>query len=153
MSESTIEYTMQKARWSLAQCVLLASALPFALFSGCKSAPAPAAQVTVQAAHPEQGPISEQIGADAILAPIAQAAIEPRITAPVKKFYVQRGQKVKAGELLVTLENADLAAAAKDNKGTLEAAQAAYATQTKAQVPEDTLKAESDLAQAKANST
>jgi len=151
MSESTIEYTMQKARWSLAQCVLLASALPFALFSGCKSAPAPAAQVTVQAAHPEQGPISEQIGADAILAPIAQAAIEPRITAPVKKFYVQRGQKVKAGELLVTLENADLAAAAKDNKGTLEAAQAAYATQTKAQVPEDTLKAESDLAQAKAN--
>ena len=58
---------------------------------------------------------------------------------------------MKAGELLVTLENADLAAAATDNKGSLEAAEAAYATATKAQVPEDTLKAESDLAQAKAN--
>ena len=51
-----------------------------------------------------------------------------------------------AGELLATLENADLTAAAMDNKGSLEAAQAAYATTTKAQVPEDTLKAESDLA-------
>ena len=38
-----------------------------------------------------------------------------------------------------------------DNRGSLEAAQAAYATTTKAQVPEDTLKAESDLAAAKAN--
>jgi multidrug resistance efflux pump len=38
-----------------------------------------------------------------------------------------------------------------DNKGSLEAAQATYATTTKAQVPEDTQKAESDLAQAKAN--
>ena len=151
MSEMMIEYSTRRAWRPLARCVLLASALPFTLFSGCKSAPAPAAQVTVQAAHPLQGPISDEITADAILAPIAQAAIEPRITAPVKKFYVQRGQKVKAGELLVTLENADLAAAAMDNKGTLEAAQATYATQTKAQVPEDTLKAESDLAQAKAN--
>jgi len=58
---------------------------------------------------------------------------------------------VKAGELLATLENNDLAAAAMDNKGTYMAAQAAYDTATKAQVPEDTLKAESDLAQAKAN--
>jgi len=39
--------------------------------------------------------------------------------------------------LLVTLENADLAAAAMDNKGSLEAAQAAYATATKVQVPEE----------------
>jgi multidrug resistance efflux pump len=38
-----------------------------------------------------------------------------------------------------------------DNKGSYLAAQAAYDTATKAQVPEDTLKAESDFAQAKAN--
>ena len=109
------------------------------------------AQVTVQAAHPEQGPIAEHITADAVLAPLAQAAIEPKISAPVRKFYVQRGSRVKAGELLATLENNDLAAAAMDNQGSYMAAQAAYATTTKAQVPEDTLKAESDLAQAKAN--
>ncbi len=107
--------------------------------------------MTVQAEHPEQGPIAEQISADAILAPVAQAAIAPKISAPIKKFYVERGQSVHAGELLATLENTDLVAAAMDNKGSLEAAQANYDTTTKAQVPEDTLKAESDLAQAKAN--
>ena len=131
--------------------VLAAAALPLVLLAGCKQSAAPQVQVTVQAEHPEMGPISEQINADAILQPLAEAAITSRISAPVKKFYVQRGQRVKAGELLVTLENADLAAAAMDSKGSLEAAQAAYATATKAQVPEDTLRAESDFAQAKAN--
>jgi len=126
-------------------------ALPIVFLPGCKNAAAPPVLVTVQAQHPVQGPISEQIAADAILAPIAQAAIAPRISAPVRKFYVQRGQRVRAGELLVTLENADLSAVAMDNKGSLEAAQAAYATATKAQVPEDEQKAESDFAQAKAN--
>jgi multidrug efflux pump subunit AcrA (membrane-fusion protein) len=38
-----------------------------------------------------------------------------------------------------------------DNQGSLTAAQASYNTETQAQVPEDTLKAQSDLAQAKAN--
>ncbi len=125
--------------------------LLLALLPGCKNAAAPPVQVTVQAQHPVQGPIAEQIAADAILAPIAEAAIAPKITAPIKKYYVQRGERVKEGELLLTLENADLTAAAMDNRGSLEAAQATYATTTKAQVPEDTLKAESDLAAAKAN--
>jgi multidrug efflux pump subunit AcrA (membrane-fusion protein) len=86
-----------------------------------------------------------------VLAPLAQAAIEPKISAPVHKFMVQRGARVKEGQLLAVLENKDLAAAALDNKGSYVAAQAAFDTATKAQVPEDTLKAESDLAQAKAN--
>jgi HlyD family secretion protein len=58
---------------------------------------------------------------------------------------------VKEGELLAVLENADLTATAQDNKGSYEAAQAAFATATKAQVPEDVQKAELDTAQAKAN--
>ena len=119
--------------------------------SGCKKEETPAPEITVQAEHPEQGPISEHIVSDAILAPLAQAAIAPKISAPVRKFYVQRGSKVREGDLLAVLENSDLAAAAQDNKGTYEAAQAAYATATKAQVPEETQKAELDLAQAKAN--
>lgn len=131
--------------------LLTALAVPVVLFSGCKKEEAVEAQVTVQAEKPERGAISEQITADAVLAPVAQAAIEPKITAPVKKFYVERGQRVKAGELLAELENSDLAAAAEDNQGAYEAAQATYATTTKGQVPEDMLKAESDLAQAKAN--
>ncbi len=125
--------------------------LSLASLPGCKKEAAPEIQVTVQAEHPEQGPIAEHIVADAVLAPQAQAAIAPKISAPVRKFFVQRGSRVEAGELLATLENNDLAAAAKDNRGSYEAAEAAYDTATKAQVPEDTLKAESDLAQAKAN--
>lgn len=125
-------------------------ALPLAL-AGCGKEEAPETQVTVQAEHPETGSIVEHVTADAILEPMAQAAIAPRFSAPVKKFFVRRGSRVKAGELLATLDNADLKAAALDSQGSYEAAQAAYDTATKAQVPQDTLTAESDVATAKAN--
>ncbi|GGG85193.1 efflux RND transporter periplasmic adaptor subunit [Edaphobacter dinghuensis] len=119
---------------------------------GCnKQEVAPTSEVYVKAVHPTPGSISEQITADATLAPLAQAAISPKVTAPVKKFYVQRGAHVKAGQLLVTLENNDLQAAALDNKGAYTAAQGAYATETRAQVPANLIKAQTDLAQAKAN--
>ncbi|MGC2612385.1 MAG: efflux RND transporter periplasmic adaptor subunit [Terracidiphilus sp.] len=131
--------------------MLVAALLPMLVFAGCKKEETPAPEITVQAEHPEQGAISDHITADAILAPLAQAAIVPKINAPVKKFYVQRGAKVKEGELLAVLENADLVGAAQDNKGSYEAAQAAFATATRAQVPEDAQKAELDYAQAKAN--
>lgn len=108
-----------------------------------------AAIVTVQAEHPEVGEISERIVTDATLSPVAQAAISPKITAPVREFYVQRGSKVKAGQLLAVLENRDLSAQALDNKGQYAAAQASFDMQTKAQVPEDYRKAELDVAQAK----
>jgi HlyD family secretion protein len=134
-----------------ARIVVIAVLLPVALFSGCKKEETPTPEVTVQAEHPEQGSISEHITADAILYPLAQAAIQSKISAPVKKFYVLRGAKVKQGQLLAVLENRDLTATEQDNKGSYEAAQAAYATATKAQVPEDVQKAELDYAQAKAN--
>ena len=125
--------------------------LPLLLFPGCKKDAPAETEVTVQAEHPEQGPIAEHIVADAVLAPLAQAAIAPKISSPVRQFYVQRGAHVAQGQLLATLENNDLTAAALDNKGSYMAAEAAFATATKAQVPEDTQKAESDVTQAKAN--
>ena len=125
--------------------------LAVGVVAGCKKEAAPVVEVTVQAEKPEVGAISEHLVADAVLEPVAQAAIVPKISSPVKKFYVQRGAHVREGELLATLENGDLTAAAMDSKGSYMAAEAAYATETKAQVPEDTLKAEADLAQGKAN--
>jgi len=132
---------------------LLASAIAlFVAATGCaKKENAPEVQVEVQAAHPTQGPIAAHITSDAVLAPLAQAAIAPKISAPVKKFYVQRGSRVKAGELLATLENSDLTAAVLDNEGSYTAAKAVYEASTRAQVPEDYQKAELDFAQAKAN--
>jgi HlyD family secretion protein len=152
MNEFAPDRTLMKLRMPMPSRILLGSALVATLVvAGCKKEETPAPEVTVQAEHPEQGAISQHITADAILAPLAQAAIQPKITAPVKKFYVQRGAKVKEGQLLAVLENADLIGSAQDNKGAYEAAQAAYATATKAQVPEDVQKAELDYAQAKAN--
>jgi RND family efflux transporter MFP subunit len=129
----------------LALCLLVSLA-------GCskKEEAAPSA-VSVEAATAQIEPITEHVATDAVLSPLAQAAISPKITAPVKTFYVQRGSHVKAGQLLATLDNQDLKAAVTDNQGALDAAQATYQTQVKAQVPEDYQKAELDLAQARAN--
>jgi len=119
---------------------------------GChKAEETPTPEATVQAASPKIGSISAVIRADATLSPLAQAAIEPKITAPIKQFLVQRGARVKQGQLLAILENSDLSAVALDNQGAYAAAQAAYQTATKATVPEDLTKAQLDLNQAKAN--
>jgi len=126
----------------------LAALLPIACSKSAQTAPT---EVYVQAVHPVRGAISEPITADATLAPLAQAAISPKVTAPVKKFFVQRGSHVKAGQLLATLENSDLEAAALDNKGAYNAAQGTYDIATGATVPEDAVKAELDLTQATAN--
>jgi HlyD family secretion protein len=107
----------------------LTTMLLFAMFlQGCKTAneAETTALVTVQAERPEIGEISEHIMADATLSPLAQAAISPKITAPVRTFYVQRGSKVKAGQLLAVLENRDLTAQEIDNRGQYSAAQAAF---------------------------
>jgi multidrug efflux pump subunit AcrA (membrane-fusion protein) len=119
---------------------------------GCKSAndKTEAPVVTVQAAQPTNGPISEEITADAILAPLAQAAIAPRISAPILREYVQRGQSVKQGQLLITLEDRDLRGAAADTQGAVATAQAAYTTAVNASIPDDVKKAQTDLDQARA---
>jgi HlyD family secretion protein len=119
---------------------------------GCKKTDDTAEKpvVTIQAVHPETGSITEDIDADATLAPVAQAAILPKITSPVRKFYVQRGSHVTAGQLVATLENEDLAAAAMDNQGAYTSAQGAYAATTQSAVPEEQTRARLDLEQAKA---
>ncbi len=135
-----------------AACRMLAAALLCMAVPGCKQqkeTPAEAV-VIVRAARPEIAPISELIEGDAILAPQAQAALSPKISAPVKKFYVQRGARVHVGQLLVALEDRDLQATALDNRGSYKAAQALYDDTMGARVPQETQKAELDLAQAKA---
>jgi HlyD family secretion protein len=140
-------------RWRYSTTRLLCSLLIACLgFSGCrKSNEAPEAAVSVQAEHPTVGPISEEIAADAVLAPLAQAAIVPRISAPILTEPVQRGTRVNKGQLLLTLEDRDLRGAALDSQGNLAQAQAAYTAATLATIPEDAQKAELDVAQAKAN--
>src|SRR5882724_1940446 len=126
-------------------CVALAMAV-FIAATGCgKGEKEEAPEVTVQAAPAATADISRVVNTEGIIFPIAQSAITPKINAPVKKFYVVRGQKVRQGQLLATLENRDLSAAALDNKGAYEQAEASYSTTIGATLPEENAKAELDL--------
>jgi HlyD family secretion protein len=88
----------------------------------------PQPTVTVQVATAEKKAIQSTVTADAILYPRDQAAIVPRINAPVKKFYVDKGSRVHAGQLLAELEDTDLQGALTENAGGYQQAEAAYQT-------------------------
>ncbi len=132
---------------------LLCATLPWFAIAGCGKKAAedtPSVLVSVQVAHPERGTISDHVISDAVLSPLAQAALSPRISAPVRRFYVQRGSHVAAGQLLATLENRDLQAAAIDTQGSYAAAEAAFDSTKGAQVPDETQRSRLDVAQAAA---
>jgi multidrug efflux pump subunit AcrA (membrane-fusion protein) len=117
---------------------------------GCGSeekAKDPVAIVQTTMAH--RTTISKTISADAVVFPLQQAVLTPKITSTIKTFLVQRGSRVRKGQLLAVLENADLSAAAEQSKGEFEQAEAGYATTTGASLPEQIQKAELDTAAAK----
>lgn len=103
--------------------------------------------VTVQVSPVERTTIQHVVTAQAILFPLQQSAIVPKISAPVEKFLVKRGSPVRAGQLLAVLENRDLSAATQDTQGALNQAQATYETTTAASLPEEIQKAQADTQQ------
>lgn len=122
--------------------LLACAAIACAGCSGKKPAAAPA--VSVQAAAVQQKSISEIVSTEAVLYPQSEASIVPKITAPVQKFYVNRGSHVKKGELIAQLENKDLQAALQQAEGAFEQAKAAYATNTQVNLPADIQSAQLD---------
>jgi HlyD family secretion protein len=118
------------------------------LAAGCsKEPPGKEPVVSVETAVVHETTIKRIVSADAILFPVHQAAITPKISAPVREFHIQRGSPVHRGQLLAVLENADLAAAEIENKGGYQQAQATYETATAANLPEEMQKAELDVQQ------
>jgi multidrug efflux pump subunit AcrA (membrane-fusion protein) len=69
-----------------------------------------APEVTVDVAPVLATAISQKIAADAIIYPIQQAGVPSKISAPIKKLYVERGAHVRAGQLVAELESQDLIA-------------------------------------------
>lgn len=133
----------------LTRCVALAAVLGLVM-TGCgKGEKEEAPEVAVQAAPAATADISRVVNTEAVIFPVAQSSITPKINAPVKKFYVARGQRVRQGQLLATLENRDLSATALDNKGAYEQAEAAYSTSVNATLPEEIAKSETDVQTAK----
>ena len=131
-------------RRRLPHLVLLLSAL--VLLAGCGKKEEKEAEpvAPVQTAEVRTDSIRRVIEADGILYPRNQASVVPKISAPVKTFYVNRGDHVREGQLLALLENRDLAAAAEESKGQFDQAEANYRSTTSAAVPEQVVKAQTD---------
>src|SRR6476646_6797628 len=103
-------------------------------------APAP-----VQVTAVTQDTIRRIVGGDGVLFPRDQASVSPKIAAPVTKFYVNRGDHVKAGQLLATLENRDLTASAAEARVAVVQAESNLRSTQGATVPEAMVKAQTDL--------
>ena len=123
-----------------AGCLLLFAA-------GCsrEDTPEPEPVAPVQTAVAQRAPIQRIIQARAILHPVDQASVTPKISAPVKEFYVNRGDRVRRGQLLALLENTDLTAAVAEARGDYEQAEANYRSTTTVTLPEDISKAQAEV--------
>jgi HlyD family secretion protein len=103
-------------------------------------APAP-----VQVTAVTQDTIRRIVAGDGVLFPRDQASVTPKIQAPVQKFFVSRGDHVKAGQLLATLENRDLTAQAAESKGAVDQAESNLRATQGATIPEAVVKAQTDV--------
>ncbi|HEX4230407.1 MAG TPA: efflux RND transporter periplasmic adaptor subunit [Bryobacteraceae bacterium] len=99
----------------------------------------------VQVAKAIRGSIEHIVTAQGVLYPIRQSAITPKITAPVQHFLVNRGDHVREGQLIAQLENRDLVASALESKALYTQAESQYQTVTGGTLPEDMIKARTDL--------
>lgn len=130
------------------------AALMIALLCGCgkakeKETADVEAPTPVQVDDVTRGPIDLIVTADAVLYPVNQANVTSKISAPVRRITVNRGDHVKAGQLLAELESRDLAASAQESRNQLDQAQASYQTTTRATIPEDRTRAEADVQSAR----
>jgi HlyD family secretion protein len=133
-----------RIKLSVLSCAIL-------LAAGCarkeETAQEPAAPVRVAAA--QRSAIQRIITARAILFPANQAVVMPKLSAPVREFFVNRGDHVRKGQLLAQLENNDLTASAVEARGMVDEAEAGYHNTTAATLPEEMTRAQSDVQSAK----
>lgn len=155
----TFETSPQLRPWHRLQPVIAFSNTPHAVaviligalaLAGCgKSKPADADEAeppaAVQVDDVTRGPIDLIVEGDAVLYPVNQANVTSKISAPLRRILVNRGDSVKAGQLLAELESRDLVASADESKNQLDQAQAALEMTSAATVPEDRTKALADV--------
>jgi multidrug efflux pump subunit AcrA (membrane-fusion protein) len=114
-----------------------------------KSEPEIAPVVTVDVSPVLLSRIQKTIRTEGLIYPRQQAAIVPKIAAPIARAYVQRGTRVRAGQLLLELEHADLAGTTTESRAAYDQAVANYETAAKATIPEEVDKAELEVRAAK----
>src|SRR5215475_4658649 len=107
-------------------------------------APAP-----VQVTAVTQDTIRRIVAGDGVLFPRDQASVMPKIAAPVQRFLVQRGDHVKAAQLLAVLESRDLTATVAESRAQLTQAEANLRSTEAATLPEAMVKAQTDVESAR----
>src|SRR5437016_6719786 len=148
MKLTTMNTTLTFLRKWIAPFSTMAAILCVA--SGCsKAEKEKEAVVYVQTTPARRAPISQVISAEAVVYPLEQATIAPKITSTIKRFHVQRSARVKKGQLLAELENGDLSGVALASKGDYKQAEATYITTVASGLPQQIQKAELDAANAK----
>ncbi|MBZ5607594.1 MAG: efflux RND transporter periplasmic adaptor subunit [Acidobacteriia bacterium] len=126
-------------------CLLVVPLLFVAACTKPKEEVETAAPAPVQVAAVTQATIRHIVGGDGVLFPEDQASVMPKIAAPVQRFYVNRGDHVKQGQLLAVLENRDLVAAVAESKGAVDQAESNLRSIQGAAVPDAVVKAQTDL--------
>jgi len=137
----------------LAASLIGALMIGAAFMAGCGKAKKEAAEeeapTPVQVEEARRGPIDHIVTADAVVYPINQSNVTAKIAAPIKRVLVNRGDHVKANQLLAELESRDLTAGVNESKGLLDQAQANFLTVTAATSVDDRTKAQADLQSAR----
>ena len=129
--------------------VACGAALAVTLAACGKTEPETKPVAPVSVAPAVRGSIRNIVTADAVLFPRDQANITPKISAPIRRFLVNRGDHVKRGQLLGELESRDLAGAAQESHGQFAQAESNYRATADAAVPEQVTKAQTDVTAAK----
>lgn len=98
--------------------------------SACGRGPAPAGKATapgpptIDVVHVVEQPVNATLSLPGELTPYQMVAIYPRVTGFVKTMGVDRGSRVRAGDLIAVLEAPELAAQRSEAQSKLQSAQA-----------------------------
>jgi multidrug efflux pump subunit AcrA (membrane-fusion protein) len=133
----------KRQKWLLALC---------AVMMGCshsEEAP-PKPVVVVKVAPVQTADVQVSITAPATIFPREQASIAARVTAPIRSLKVHKGDSVKAGEVLATLESRDVVAARGEAAAALADAQANLQKMSAGTLPTDIERGRGQLASAEA---
>jgi membrane fusion protein (multidrug efflux system) len=105
-----------------------------------RTAAAPPGPVTIDTVHVVEKPLDVQLSLPGELTAYQDVAIFPRVTGFVKSVAVDRGSKVRAGDLLVTLDAPEIGAQRAESQSKVQAAEAQLAVaRSKADADRSTL--------------
>lgn len=132
-----VRITKGRLAVALVTLVAVAAAAYFAVRGGAGPSGAPAKGAdkppvalefgAADLAYLTNAPMARWLPLSGTLAPVRQATVKAKVSGDVKAVGVQEGESVRAGQLLATIDTADLEARLIEKQGALESARAQYA--------------------------